>query len=430
MTDIKKKVYDAIYQNKEEHLELLRKLVSFESKIIDAGVTGLEKGIQDYLKVLFADMGAEIDAFEPDNEKIKNLPGYNPNHTYKDRENVVAIFRGNGTGRSLLLNGHSDIVPADDADKWTSPPFECEIRDNKIYGRGTVDMKAGSSAAILAIKLLLDMGLKFNGDIIFEAVIDEEGGGNGTIACCEKGYRADGAIIMEPTGMVVMPNNRGTFLAEFTVQGKPIHSSLKGFGVNAIEKAIKLMNVLKEIESQWLMTKRHPLISNPTINFGQITGGDGASTVAGECNVKFAVEFLPSELTKDYALMPIDPEDVKKEVQAQIDLACNGDPWLRDNPVAINWYQETLCFETDVDTEFVEAVAGSCRDVTGKTIIAGFPSGCDGAPLSKIGKMPVIILGPGDGKQAHTIDEFVELDQFYKAIEIYANVIIDWVGVS
>lgn len=430
MKDIKKAISDSVKRNKTKHLKILNRLVSYDSKMINSGEYGDEKGIQDYLKDLFTQMGAEVDAFEPDNSKICGYSGFNPDHKYEGRENVVATFKGNGTGRSLLFNGHSDIVPAGNAKLWRSSPFTCEQRDDKLYGRGTTDMKGGSAAAILAIQLLKEMGVSFNGDVIFEAVVDEEGGGNGTIACCERGYKADGAIIMEPTRMAIMPTNRGAFLAEFTVMGKPIHASLKGFGVNAIEKAIKLINAIKELELEWLLTKRHPLLSNPTINFGQISGGDGASTVASECNVKFDVEFFPSEYNRDYDKVPVNPQDIKKEVELCIKRACDGDKWLSENPVAINWYQETLCFETSLASDFVSTVVKCCDQIMGKAVVSGLPCGCDGAQLSIIGNMPVVVIGPGDIMQAHTVDECIEIEKYYQAIEVYANLIVDWVGIS
>lgn len=427
---IREEIKKNIAMNKEQYLQLIKKLVSYDSKIINAGEYGEEKGIQDYLKVLFEQMGAEVDAFEPDNQTISGYPGYNPYHKYEGRENVVATFKGNGTGRSLLFNGHCDIVPADNADQWTNSPFECTLRNNKLYGRGTSDMKGGSAAAILAIKLLQDIGFEFGGDIIFESVIDEEGGGNGTIACCDKGYHADGVIIMEPTRMAIMPTNRGAFLAEFTVIGKPIHASMKGYGVNAIEKAFKLIDALKELETEWLLSKKHPLLSNPTINIGQISGGDGASVVPRECTVRFDVEFFPSEYDDNFNSVPVNPELIKEEVENHIRRACDGDKWLSEHPVSINWYQETQCFETDMQSEFLLSVQNTCEEVMGRVDISGLPCGCDGAQLSKIGKMPVLIIGPGDLKQAHTIDESMELDKYYQAIEVYANIIADWAGIT
>lgn len=419
-----------IEARKEEYIEFLRKLVSYDSEILEAGKHGLEQDIQSYLAEYFAEMGAEVDAFEPDNSKISGYKGFNRDHEYEGRKNVVATFKGTGGGHSLLMNGHCDIVPPGDESKWTFNPFVGEIKDGRIYGRGTTDMKGGSAAAICAIKLLKDLGYKTKGDIIFESVIDEEGGGNGTIACCDRGYRADGALIMEPTSLAIMLCNRGAFLAEFTVIGDPIHAAMKGNGQNAIEKAIKLIQALEELEAHWLMTKKHKLLSNPTINLGTIHGGTGASTGAESCTVQFDVEFLPTELDADYNKHVVDPEDIKREVEEHIATACNGDAWLREHPVSINWYQETLCFETEMEEPFVQSMEESVKQALGKADFDGLPCGCDGAQLAHISNMPVIIMGPGERFEPHTYNESISIDKFLKAIEVYANLITDWVGIT
>jgi acetylornithine deacetylase len=425
---IKTKIRDILEKNKENYLEFLKHLISFDSRMLENGKKGKEKAVQDYLKEVLQKKGGELDCFAPENERIKKYPGFNKNHEYTDRENVVAVFKGNGKGRSLLMNGHCDVVTPGNEEEWTSPPFSAEIRDGKLYGRGSTDMKAGLSAAILAIDLLQEAGFVFQGDIIFESVVDEEGGGNGTIACCDRGYRADGALLMEPTCLQVMPANRGAFLAQFLVKGKPVHASMRGFGINAIDKAIKLINGLRELELEWLLVKRHPLLDNPTINIGQISGGEGASIVPAECIVKMDVEFFPTEYNDDnYEI--VDPEDIKREVQKKVDLICMGDEWLAGHPVTIEWYQETLCFQTDLKNEFVNACKKSCKNVLGKVVVNGLPCGCDGAQLAHIGKMPVVVLGPGDIRNAHTTDEFVNIVEFFNSIEIYANLIVDWVGI-
>lgn len=418
-----------IETNKNDYVEFLKKLISFNSEISEGGKYGKELEIQRYIKNTLQDIGGDVDAFEPDNSLIADYPGYNKNHEYDGRKNVVAVFKGDGTGHSLLMNGHCDIVPAGNEQLWTSPPFEPEERDGKLFGRGTSDMKGGLAAAILAIKLLKELNYNFKGDIILESVVDEEGGGNGTIACCQRGYRADGALIMEPTSFSINIANRGAFLAEFSVIGKPIHASMKGFGVNAIEKAFKLINALKELECHWLLTKKHPILAGPSINIGQISGGKGASIVAEDCNVKFDVEFLPSEYDENYNLNPVDPNDIKKEVQQHIDIACEGDSWLSEHPVKINWYQDTLCFETDKEEDFVQSIIEVCKKTVGKAPLDGLPCGCDGFPLEKIGKMPVVVCGPGKLKKAHTIDESIDIDKYLKAIEVYATLIVDWVGI-
>lgn len=425
-----KLIHTAIQSKHLEYETLLKKLISFDSLMIRNGQDGNEREIQAFLAQYLSDMGAEMDVFEPDNARMEKYPCYNANHQYANRPNVVARFKGTGSGKSIVMNGHVDVVPTGEASEWTSPPFQPEIRSGKMYGRGSCDMKSGLAAAICAIKLLKEQGYRFRGDVILEAVIDEEGGGNGTLACCDRGYRADGALLMEPTSLRVMPANRGAFLAGYTVQGKPIHASTRGFGVNAIEKALKIFQGLRELELEWLLTMDHPILGNPTINLGQIKGGEGASIVAGECTVKFDVEFFPNTYDKSGKAQSVDPRMVQRAVEERVALVCAGDKWLRDHVPEIDWFQTTLCFETPAGDPFRESVETSAQEVLGHTVVKGLPCGCDGYQLNVVGGMPTVVLGPGDISNAHGYDEYVEMDEFYQAIEIYACLLANWVGLD
>ncbi len=428
--NIQKRILEHIESKKEVYYSFLDKLVSFDSRIVDNGTLGYENDISQYLSDYLNKMGAQVDRFEPDNLKIDKYDVFNPGHQYKDRANVCAVFKGNSQGRSILLNGHMDVVPPGNLEEWDTDPYKCNTKDGRIFGRGTSDMKGGLAAAILAIEVIKDLNIILRGDIIFEAVVDEEGGGNGTLACCDKGYKADGAIIMEPTSMKIMPTNRGAFLAEFTIKGKQTHAATKSFGVNAIEKAIKIIGALKELEFKWLLEKSHPLLSNPTINIGMIKGGEGASTVPEHCSVKFDVEFLPSELNENNINIPISTQKVKAEVEQCIATACRGDEWLCDHPATVEFYQQTQCFETDTQHPFVKSILASSTEIMPEIKLDGFPCGCDGAILSSVGNMPVIIMGPGDMRELHTTNESISEQLFYKSIAVYANIIIDWVGLE
>lgn len=423
-----RKIRENIRKNANSYIDFLKKLVSFDSLMIENGKDGNEKEIQEFLCSYLESMGANVDKFEPDNELMSKYVCYNENHQYKNRPNVVATFKGSGDGKSILMNGHCDVVTAGIEERWTSLPFKPEIRDGKMYGRGTCDMKSGLAAAICAVGLLREMGCTLKGDVIIESVIDEEGGGNGTLACCDRGYKADGAILMEPTCLKIMPANRGTFLASYTVQGKPIHASMRGFGVNAIEKALKIFAGLRELETEWLLTKEHPILGNPSINLGQITGGEGASVVAGECTIKFDVEFFPNTYDRNGKAIPVDPCDVQKEIEKKIARICAGDEWLCNHVPSVDWYQTTLCFETPAGDPFLKEVKNSTEEIMGYAAVKGLPCGCDGFQLNVIGEMPTVVIGPGNILNAHGYDEYVEIEEFLNAIAIYACLIGNWSG--
>lgn len=420
------RVRDIITASQSRYLEFLKTLVKFDTSVIRHGEDGQEQEAQKFLAAYLEKMGCTVDMFEPDNERMKQYPGYNQGHSYRGRPNVVGVYRGTGGGRSLILNGHMDTMPSGSLEKWNTNPWEMTEKDGRLYGLGTDDMKGGLSALVLALELALSMGFRPRGDIILESVVDEEGGGNGTLACVDRGYRADGAIIAEGSNMEVYSANRGAWLAQADIEGVPIHASLRGFGVNAIDKMVKVIESLRELETKWMTTKRHPLLAPPTLNIGCIEGGTAASTVAESCRLKFDVEYFPSETDAFGARHLVDKDEVSKEVEAHLARMCQGDEWLKDHPVKLQWYQDCPPFETDVEHPLVQTLADLSGEVTGKRVISGMTAGCDARHLTNILKVPTVVYGPGSCHYAHRVNEFLPRDQFFMAIETYAKMIMKW----
>lgn len=409
-------------------VEFLKKIVSFDSSFADQGVTGKELEAQLWLEKALRGWGFETRLFEPDNEAMRGWPDFNPGHQYKDRPNLVAVLPGTGGGRDILLNGHIDTVPLDDIGKWTHHPLSGTIAGGRLHGRGACDMKAGLAAMIVAAKCVHDSGLPRKGNIVIESVVDEEGGGNGTLACIVEGYKADAAIVAEPTNLEILCASRGVFLLEVTVTGRSSHACFKWNGVNAIEKGMKIAGGLAELERRWLATRRHPLLPSPTITLGQIEGGISAATVPGTCVLRFDVKYLPAEIDGAGAARPVDAKEVMAEVEERIRNVCLGDDWLRDNPVALNWYLGVMPHSLDPGHPLVSAISSSCDAELGGHSLSGLPSGADARHLQNNGGMPTVLFGPGSLMQAHSIDEYVELDQYHKAIRVLAKTVLDWVN--
>jgi acetylornithine deacetylase len=406
--------------------DFLRGLVNFDSTFIDHGVRGNELPIQRWLEDKLSEWGYETRLFEPDNEKIKDYPDFNPGRDYTDRPNLVAILKGDGSGRSLILNGHVDTVPLGDRDQWTHDPLAGEIEDGKMYGRGTCDMKAGLAAMILAVEFLREAGFKLEGDIVIESVVDEEGGGNGTLACVAEGYRADAAIVTEPTSLHIRPCSRGVLLLNVDVEGKSTHAALKWRGVSAIEKAIKIVEGMGELEREWLAKRNNPLLPAPTITIGRIDGGLAAATVPGECNLKFDVKYLPIEVDGDGNERAITGDEIQREVEEWIGLICAGDDWLRAHPPELDWYVHVLPYWLDPDHPLVDTLRSSCAKVLGRSFVSGMPSGADARILHNAGNISTVLFGPGNLEQAHSTDEYVPLDQYMDAIKVLAIAILNW----
>lgn len=215
-----------------EAVELLKDLVR------EASTLGNEGGAQDIMAGVFGSLGLTVDRFEVDLDAISHLPGFSPPLVnYSGRENVVGISRPTGTakGRSLILNGHIDVVPPGNESAWTNPPFQPVVRDGRLYGRGAGDMKAGIVAYVAAMRALARLGYRPAADVFLQSVIEEECTGNGALACLHRGYRADAAIIPEPFNHTLMTAQLGVMWFTVNIAGKPTHVLNTSAGMSAIE---------------------------------------------------------------------------------------------------------------------------------------------------------------------------------------------------
>ncbi len=423
-TDI---IRETIERNQDNYVQFFSRLLQFDTSVVDQGVTGNEGPGQRWLAEQLAQMSAEVDMFEPCNEEIAHYRSYNKGHSYEDRPNVVAVFKGTDSEnyKSLILNGHVDVMPPGELSLWTHPPFSGTVKDGVIYGRGAADMKGGICAAVCAMHVLKEANVPLKGDVIIQSVVDEEGGGNGTLAVCAKGYKADGAVILEASNLEIHRASRGAWQFEMRVPGKAIHSSMKPYGVNAIDNAYKAINLLYELERHWLLSRHHPLMSKQTVVIGTIRGGFGASAVPDECVVRGVIEYLPVYYGSDKDEVVPDGFDVIKEVEQAMAQMCAGDPFLKDHPITIDWYQDCPPFYTREHEDIVACAAAVSERVLGRTVISGMLGGCDGRHFQYAG-IPVIVWGPGDPKWAHATDEQMDVQEYLKGIEVMANFIAEW----
>ncbi|WP_105309741.1 M20 family metallopeptidase [Dorea sp. Marseille-P4042] len=418
-----KELKNVLNEHKEEYIKYLSELVSIDTQDLGHGIDGgrEEKG-QEYLIKLLEKMGAdkiEKDALEEETIK-KCLQLYNEGnlgHNYDHRYNVYATFAGKG-GKSIMFNGHMDTMPPGDLSKWITKPHCPDIRDNRMYGLGTADMKGGLMASVLAIKLLKDAGIELPGDVIITSVCDEEGGGNGSMLAAMNGKKADGVVVCEGTSDELIVAHMGFVFFDVKIEGKANHSGAKWLGVSAIEKAIKLIRGLEELEHGWLMEYKHPLLPAPSLNVGVIAGGTAGSTVAGECEFKVCVHYLPEIMSY---------EKVVSEFTDTIEGIANGDKWLKDHKPEISVYQAGGAFEMERTHPFVEAFAEGYKQAKGRTPnIVGSPSGCDSRIWKNVAKCPTIQFGPGNLEQCHSVNEYLDMDAYLESILIYAELILAW----
>ena len=217
---------------RDEATEMLAALVRIPSMM------GHEAGAQKIMAGAFADLGLAVETFAVEDAAIRDLPGYSPALVPYDetRRNVVGTHRPKAVkGRSLIFNGHIDVIPEGAPQNWEHGPWSADISDGKLYGRGTADMKSGVAAMTMAVRAIRACGVKLKGDLILEYVMDEELSGNGTLACVMKGYRADAGICCETSSMKVQPGSIGRIWFEILVRGKAAGIQRRYEGVNAID---------------------------------------------------------------------------------------------------------------------------------------------------------------------------------------------------
>ncbi|MBW2493509.1 MAG: ArgE/DapE family deacylase [Deltaproteobacteria bacterium] len=427
-----RRVMDLIDTNHREIIDLLRELLAF--KTITPGDQPVEHDEfirhQAFLKQTLTNLGfEEIDVWEADAAKLGAEPGsgVNKNRDLRNMPILVGRLPGAGGGRSLILNGHYDVVPLGLLEAWTRDPFAGEIADGKIYGRGTNDMKGGIAAMLKALDFIARAGFTLDGDILAQIVPDEEASCMGTLAACQRGYTADAAIIPEPTNMRVGTAVRGSMGGKLTVFGRAGHAEqpqphwTEGGAVNAISKAMRVLEGMAEATEEWRTQpdKQHPLVPPDHIIPTVIRGGEWAVTIPEQVEIEFDCMFVPGT------------NDKRAEIVEKLDAVCANDPWLRENPPELDLGDpEGWIYPAEVgeDEPIVQTALQSLADVGIQPALMGFGSLTDCVHLINYSEIPTINLGP-DIESAHSADEFVTVAQLVDLTKTLALAIMRWSGV-
>jgi len=421
MQAIETKIFEAVESHRQEALELLQQLVRTPS------LEGDEKACQEIVAKKYRDMKLEVDMWDPPDEELQAHTAYVPvGRSYKDRPNVVGIYRGAGGGRSLILNGHVDVVPIGPPETWTHGPWSGDYTDGKVYGRGSADMKGGCVSNILAVLALQTVGIGLKGDLILESVVDEEAGGNGTLACVIRGYTGDACNFTEPSSLAhAAISNRGAQYFRITVPGQEGGTEYKHELVNPITKA---MEVFQAVEAYSIM--RESAVSHPLYNpyyftkvplgICKIQAGEWPSTVASQCVMEGTIECLPGE----------DIHKVKEDFKKYLLEWAAKDAWLKEHPLTVAWFG--LWFdaaEISPDHPYVSTISGVVKEVTGTALLVAGGGGCDLRLPVLYGHTPAILFGPAGG-MIHSTDEYVEFEQVITCAKILALTAARWCGVA
>lgn len=403
-------------------------LVAFlQSMVQAASLPDQEHDVQGLVVRKLQSMGLEVEIVPSNFEDLRDHPAFGDDgFSPSERINVIGRWPGTqrGDGRSLILNGHVDVVPVGDLLLWDDSPWSGTIRDGKLYGRGSCDMKAGLCAGIFAVDILQRLGYQPARDVLIESVIGEESGGVGTLTTIVKGYTADAAILLEPTRLEISPVQSGALTFRLTVSGRSIHAAMKPYGVSAIAKFNLLFQAIEELERQRHRTFQHALYEDPNniapINIGTVDGGEWHSTVPEEVVATGRMGVLPGESN----------ESARRALEETIQAAAESDPWLREHPPRLKWFEGQFeSGETPADHPLIQELIHAHECLTGvHPTLRGVPYGSDMRLFTNHAHMAATHYGPGDVAMAHAANEFVPIDEVLTVTKVVASLITRWCG--
>lgn len=408
---------DAVTALQPRIVEALQELVRVPSQ------TGEEGAAQETMARLMGEHGLDVDVWEPDAdllaphaESVTLEPGF------AGRPNVVGVLRGDGGGRSLILNGHIDTVEVGDQSAWRFPPLGGVVADGRLHGRGACDMKGGLVANLFALRALRDAGYTPAGDVIVESTISEEDGGAGALAAVLRGYVADGALISEPTNLAIVPAQGGSLMFRLVVPGLSAHACVRDEGVSAIEKFSYLHRGLLDFEARRNREISHPLYAGMTnkapINIGIVRGGSWPSSVPESLVAEGRAGLVPGE----------DLATFKTELAAEIGALAEADPWLREHQPRVEWRTGQFApADVSSDSPLVRTLSDVWQDVQACAArVEAVTYGADMRHFVLTGGMPCVMFGAGDVRLAHAPDESIPLDDLFTAIATTAAFVAEW----
>ena len=362
-------------------------------------------------------------------DTLRHVPGWSPPLIpYAGRDNVAAIHTPrNQAGRSIILQGHVDVVPEGAADLWTTPPFEPTIRNNRLYGRGAGDMKAGLVSIVMAMAALRRAGLQPAAQVQFAAVIEEECTGNGALAVLHALPKPEACLIPEPgPGYAALYTAEvGVVWAWVTVTGRPAHVREMHSGVNAIEAAYVLMERFRAYEHEANRAeRRHPAFqaeNHPiNINFGTLQGGEWNSSVATRAKLGIRVGVMPGHPC----------QSVQADIERIVAEAAH-DERLRGArmEVAFGGFVADGC-TFPPDRPIAQAVAAAHRRIAGEPVRHYAATGLTDARHYVLhANVDAACYGP-DADSIHGIDESVGLDSMHDVTRVIALVLAQWCGLE
>ncbi len=410
----------AVNSNFDKQVAFLQRLVQFRSQ------RGEEAPVQQWLASQFAERGYEVDEFSladvdlPSHPKAAPMDGID----LAGSRQVVATINRNGAGRSLILQGHIDVVPEGPTDLWNDPPYAAVVRDGWMSGRGAQDMKAGVSAMIFALDAIRAAGYAPDARVHLQTVTEEESTGNGALSTLMRGYRADACLIPEPTGHTLTRAQVGAVWFRLRVRGTPVHVAYSQTGTSAILSATHLIRAFqdytktlnaKAIDDPWFKDVKDPI----KFNVGIIKGGDWASSTAAWCELDCRLGLLPNS----------SPQEAMRGIEQCLADAQKNDTFLSENPAELVWSG----FQADAAVCEPGSVA---EDVLASVHQVAFGAALEDRLSTAVNDtryycvdygIPALCYGPY-GIGPHAFNERVELESIRKTTLSIALFVANWCG--
>ncbi|MGH2616500.1 MAG: ArgE/DapE family deacylase [Thermomicrobiales bacterium] len=383
---------------------------------------GEEAKAQAYVAEHLEASGLDVEIWDLE-ESIKSLPNAGDSGVaFAGRPNVAGVRKGSGGGRSLIVQGHIDVVSPEPVDAWSYDPWQATIAGDRMYGRGAYDMKSGDALNLMLPRLLRDLGIQLKGDLIVQSVIEEECTGNGALDAARR-YHADAAVITEPTGGRFTHAHVGVLWFRIGIVGKSWHAMQAWQGVNAVTKSIPIMQALQALDVR-LNEQTHPTfaeIEHPiNLNIGVIHGGDWPSTVPGVCELHCRLSCYPGQTV----------EATRREIEAAIADAITGDPWFAEHPPRITWDGFQSAGSTvSLEEPSVQLLNHWHERVIGAPMALKAGTGINDMRYYNFVGIPCGCYGPAGGN-GHAADEWLDLRSLAPTAKVLSAFLLDWCRVA
>ncbi|RIJ69844.1 ArgE/DapE family deacylase [Nakamurella silvestris] len=364
---------------------------------------------------ILTDLGYDVDLWKIDLEDLRSDPEFPGSEAERSEGYGVVGVTGPGEP-ALVLQGHVDVVPTGDLQKWSGDPYSAAIVGGILHGRGACDMKAGVAANFAVARALKASGVTLERTLALHCVVSEEDGGLGAFATMRRGHLGEAAVISEPTSGRIITANAGALTFEIRVPGRAAHGSMRLEGVSSFEAFLPLHAAIRDLEAE-RNARPDPLFAETNlpygISIGRITAGDWASSVP---------DLLVAEGRMGVQLGE-DPQQARAAFEAAVAAACAADPWLADHPAEVTWPGGQFASGSlATGHPLIAEMSSSITDLSGAAApqLAAAPYGSDLRLYSGIGGIPTLHYGPGDGRFAHAPREQVELDEMIRVTRALA----------